>query len=94
MIFDLAASQWRRMRSDYQDVLEAQYAAAEHTCNGYLVNARGRAAGVTGMTVFTGPPNVVAAYASDELVEHLSVHPRLTLADFERQWLEAEVLAS
>lgn len=89
-IFDVATAQWRRMRAEYQDVLDAQYAAAEHTCNGNLVNARGRAAGVTGMDVFTGPPNVVTAYASDELAEHLRNHPRLTLAEFERQWLDSE----
>lgn len=87
-IWSHAGSQWRAMRRDFQDVLEAEYARAVDETAGNMVNARGRAKGVTSMDVFTGSWNIVAAYASDELKEHLRLHPRTTLQAFERYWLE------
>lgn len=88
LIFATASAQWAAMRAAYQDVLEAQYEAAEEATNGYMVNARGQAKGWTGMAVFTGPPTVVQAYASDELKEHLAAHPRTSTRAFEAQWFE------
>lgn len=88
VIFDSAAREWAQMRRDYQDVVEAEYAAALAATNGYMVNRAGVERGWTTWRVFTGPPNVVAAYGTDELRDHLAAHPRLTLARFEQQWLD------
>jgi len=88
VIFARARAQWHAMRRDYQDVLEAQYAAAEEATNGYMVTAEGQSWGWSGWSVFTSNPTTQAAHGSPELLEWLREHPRLTLAEFERQWAE------
>jgi hypothetical protein len=79
---------WREAREAYDAVLLSAYARAEEATNGALLNARGRAAaGVTAISLFMGPAVRAYAYASPELVEHWEKYPRMTFADFERQWL-------
>jgi hypothetical protein len=57
-----------------------------------LVNKAGRAIGVDGDDLFTGPGGYAAKYASEELMEWWQKHPRLTLARYEIQWLKGRGL--
>lgn len=84
LIFQAAAAEWRRVRDEYELHLEAQYAQALEECNGVLLNARGKAAGIDSFSLFRGPGRRAAAYASDELMEFWQRHTRLTFAEFER----------
>src|SRR5258708_8560566 len=63
----------------------AQFLQAEHELAGCLVNRRGRAAGIEPMTLWTGPRHVADAYASEELQEFWTAHPRLTGTEYRRQ---------
>ncbi|WP_349862617.1 hypothetical protein [Leifsonia sp. WHRI 6310E] len=87
-IFALAASSWRSMRAEYEIYREGAYERAETDCNGVLLNARGKKAGVDPYSLFMGNEARALAYASEELVDHWARHPRLTFAAFERQHLE------
>jgi sirohydrochlorin ferrochelatase len=89
-LFALAAGQWHTMRAEYEVVREAAYERAETACNGRLLNARGKAARVDPYSLFMGPAVRAYAYASEELIEHWTKYPRLTLADYEHQMLERE----
>lgn len=93
-IFTLGASWYRRMRAEYQDVHEAQYAAAVAATHGHMVNRRGLDRGWTSERVFTATPVAVRAYATRELLDHLAGHPRTTLAAYEAAWLETLMEAS
>lgn len=55
-IYEMAGIIWAEMRADFDRALEARYAEAEAATNGYMVNRLGRAAGVTGYDLHTGPP--------------------------------------
>lgn len=93
LIFDSAAAEYRRVREEYQLHLEAQRAAAVDECNGVLLNARGKAAGIDPFTLFKGPGVRAAAYASEELVEFWQRHTRVTWERFERasyMWADAD----
>ncbi|MEU4548788.1 helicase-related protein [Nonomuraea dietziae] len=57
----------RRVRRQYDEWVEHQYGQAEAATNGYMVNKRGRAAGVDPKSLFSGDWRRVNAYASDEL---------------------------
>lgn len=87
-IFAAAAREWERMRSAYGDYLEAHIAAAEAATNGAMLNKRARAAGVTSGRLFYSGPAFARAYASEELLDFWRTNPRMTLAQFERQWLD------
>lgn len=86
--FEQALASWRECRAEYDLVLYAQYEAAEDATRGALLNDRGRAAGVDPITLFMGPAQRAAAYASEELIEHWQEHPRTPFARFERQWMQ------
>lgn len=85
-IFANALDQWRECRDAYELHLEAQYEAASTATRGHLLNRRGLAAGIASESLFLGPRRRAEAYASDELLEFWSATPRLTYAEFERQW--------
>lgn len=87
-IFQRAAAEWAAMRSEYGDYLEAHIAAAYEATNGVLLNARGRAAGVSEERLFLAGGAFAAAYASPELTEFWAAHPRLTVEAFETAWAE------
>lgn|GEM_PF-1285401 len=85
-IFAAALDAWAECREAYALHLEAQYAAAVDATNGVLLNARGRAEGVASPSLFLGPRSRAEAFASAELREFWSTHPRVTFAQFERDW--------
>lgn len=78
------------MRLAYGDYLEAHMLAAELATKGTFRNARGRAAGITQEQLFMGGPSITAAYASEELLDFWRLHPRMTLAQYERAWVEQQ----
>ncbi|WP_424448868.1 hypothetical protein [Microbacterium arborescens] len=93
-IIGSAFADWREVREEYEEVRLAAYMLAEEATNGALLNARGRAAGIDPGSLFMGNERRARAYASPELLEHWEKHPRVTYADYERQWVrerEAEM---
>lgn len=88
-IYEMAGLIWAEMRADFERALEARYAEAEAVTNGYMVNRLGRAAGVTGYDLHTGPESRAYRYASRELLDHWSARPRLSLSLFEADWLSS-----
>ena len=93
-IIGSAFADWREVREEYEEVRTRAYMLAEEATNGALLNARGRAAGIDPASLFMGNDARSRAYASPELLEHWQQHPRVTYADYERQWVrerEAEI---
>lgn len=87
---------WRQRREEYDLALYAQYVRAEAATNACLLNERGRARKIDPLSLFMGPAVRANAYASEELIEHWRTDPRITFAQFERQWSaarEAEMYA-
>lgn len=70
-------------RAERRAVIENEYVRAEAATNGYMLNQRGREAGVEPRTLFTGPENRARKYASEELLEYWESTPRPTQAMFE-----------
>lgn len=89
-IFRAAAQQWRTIRAEFEIYREAAYIRAETACNGALLNARGKKAGINAYSLFIGPEQRARAYASEELVEHWQRYPRMTFAQFEAETLYSE----
>ena len=89
LAIDRAFAAWRECRAEYEGELWRRYAAAEHETNGALLNECGRRRGIDPVSLFMGPAARAFAYASEELVEHWSTHPRMPYVEFERQWLAA-----
>lgn len=76
----------KRRREDaeqeYRDEVYRQWLRAEAQTNGVMLNRRGRAAGISDRSLFTGPESRVKAYASPELVEFFEANPRPTRASW------------
>lgn len=90
VIFEQAAATWRQCRDEYELYVEAAMDAAERECRGVLLSERGRRAGVTARSLFSGNEATAYAYASEELVAHWAAHPRVTFADFEAAWMQPQ----
>lgn len=84
-IWAAAIAQWRQVRAEFELLREAAYELAETECNGVLLNARGKKAGIDAYSLFIGSDTRAYAYASDELKEHWARRPRITFESFERQ---------
>jgi len=94
-IISEAFSAWRECRAEYDDILYAQFVAAEEATRGAMLNARGREKGIDPLSLFMGTELRARAYASEELIEHWEQHPRITFAKFEQKWQrerEAELI--
>lgn len=81
---------WRSCRMEFEVVREAAYVRALDATNGVLLNRRGIEAGIDTYSLFIGSNIRAYAYASEELIEHWSEHPRLTFDQFERQSFEVQ----
>jgi hypothetical protein len=57
-------------------------------CGGVLINRLGQANGIDGYTLFTGPWLRAQKYASEELLEFWNQNGRMTMTQFEEQWVE------
>ncbi|MFD8948985.1 phage minor capsid protein [Streptomyces xanthophaeus] len=75
----------RQAREMYDEYVYRQYLAAEHDCNGYLLNKKAKAAGHDPGSLFYGPARIAYSRASDELKEWWGTHGRLTQAEFIEQ---------
>jgi hypothetical protein len=60
--------------------VEREWLAAEAATRGNMVHARGRAIGVSERSLFTGSEDRAMRYASRELINYWSEHPRPTAA--------------
>lgn len=89
-IFRRASHDWQRMRTDYERYLEHSYENALTGTGGVLVNKLGRSLKIDGLDLFTGPATRAQKYASEELIEWWRVNPRLSLEQYETQWVEGE----
>lgn len=76
------------MHDEWLRHIEAEYARALEGCSGVLVNAEGKANHIDGYTLFSGPATRAHRYASWELEHYWQTHPRLTLHEFEQQWVQ------
>jgi len=87
LIITDAFARLRECRAEYQLHLERQFAAADEHCVGYLLNERGRVAGVDAFSLFYGPFSRAYAYASEELLDYWArIDPRVTFEMFEYAW--------
>jgi hypothetical protein len=87
-IFTKAAQDWAAMQQDYLNHVDYQYLAAVEACSGVLVNAEGRAAGIDGFDLFRGTQRRAERYASEELLEFWIQNPRLSMSEYEDQWIQ------
>jgi hypothetical protein len=78
----------KQIRAEFEEYRLAAYEAASEACRGRLLNDRGRRAGIDAWDLFIGNEARARAYASEELIEHWTTHPRVTVAAYERQVLD------
>ena len=76
------------MHDEWLRYIEAEYARALEWCSGVLVNAEGRASHIDGHSLFSGPASRARRYASWELERYWESRPRLSLHDYEAQWIQ------
>lgn len=79
------------MKSDYLGHVDAEYDKALEFCSGVLVNKAGREQHVDGYNLFTGTQARADRYASEELKAYWLTSPRLSLMDFELQWMSGQI---
>jgi hypothetical protein len=68
--------------SQFRAHLENEWIQAERATNGNFTNKAGRAAGIDGRSLFTGPESRVRKYGSRELREYCESHPRVSRSEF------------
>lgn len=78
------------LRDEHRDIRLNYYIHAETATNGRMLNRRGMKAGIDPMRMLEGNGTYIRAYGSEELLEWIAAHPRLTFAKFERQSFENE----
>lgn len=88
-IMDAAIALQATMRDEFESYRHSMYERAADECRGELLNAQGRARGVDPYSLFIGPAARVAAYGSEELVEWFKANGRVTVDEFEANWLSA-----
>jgi hypothetical protein len=69
-------------RTEQQVEVERVRVASEAATLGYMVNAKGRARGISPDEILTGREAVFRRYASDEALDYFAVNPRPTAAYF------------
>lgn len=81
-----ALREWRVMRDEFELYREAAYSRAVAECRGELLTREASALGVDAYSLFIGPEARAMRYASEELREHWTRHPRVTVTEFEASW--------
>lgn len=79
---DRAKSRRAGHDAEFRAHLENEWIQAERATNGNFTNKAGRAAGVDGRSLFTGPESRVRKYGSRELREYFEAHPRVSRSEF------------
>lgn len=92
VIFEQASRLWKDMRDDWENDVQYEYLAALEGTGGVLVNRKGRALHIDGLSLFTGPKDRAYKYASEELIEWWNHRPRMTLAEYEKTWFTMNVM--
>ena len=73
----------RRMQDTaWAEAMHAQYLMADEACAGNLLSRKGKAAGVSEWSLWTGPEHVARAYASEELRAWWDENGRLTITEW------------
>lgn len=72
-------------RAAYKDEVRRRTVMAENATNGYMLNPKGKQAGIDPYSLFTGPESRARKYASPELKEWFDQNGRPTAADFQAQ---------
>lgn len=90
-IFAKAAEQWSEMQADFTSYRDDAYWQALEGCRGVLVNAAGQRLHIDGYTLFVSARKYAEKYASEELLEWWRTHPRLTVKEFEAQWVSGDL---
>lgn len=67
------------------------YNKALEATAGVLVNHAGKELHIDGYSLFRSPKAYARQYASEELLEHWQNHPRLTMKEYEVQWMEGRL---
>ena len=82
-----AARHGQRRMADtaWVEAAHAQYVQADELCRGHLLSRKGKAAGITEWSLWTGPEHVARAYASPELNALWDDQGRITV----QQWRDA-----
>lgn len=78
------------LREIHRDIRLNYYIQAETATNGRMLNRPGMAAGIDPMRMLESNGTYIRAYGSEELIEWIAAHPRLTFAQFEKQSHETE----
>lgn len=87
VIFKQAAVRWAEMSADYMDYVDDAYNKALEGTGAVLLNKAGRALHLDGYDLFRGPRARAEKFASEELLDYWGRVPRLSLAEFEQQWV-------
>jgi predicted GH43/DUF377 family glycosyl hydrolase len=90
-IFAEAARKWQEMSLEFMAYVDDAYNKALEATAGVLVNAEGRAKHIDGYILFRSNRAFSQKYASEELKEHWENHPRLTMIEYEKQWMEGRL---
>lgn len=93
VIFEEAAALWSEMSVDFFNYVDDAYNKALEATNGVLVNSLGRSKKIDGYILFRSTKAFAQKYASEELIEWWQAYPRLTMNEFERQWLSGRMEA-
>lgn len=75
------------VRRAYDSDTYDRWLRAETDLAGHLLNARGRAAGIDPITLFSGTATRARAYASEDLMRWWADHQRVTFTEFRAQAL-------
>jgi hypothetical protein len=79
------------MSIDFLAYVDEAYGKALEATAGVLVNAAGREQHIDGYILFRGQRSFAMKYASEELLEYWEAHPRLTMAEYELQWMSGNL---
>lgn len=92
LLFAFAAQKTREMNKAWLDYLETAYTNAETACNGVLLNKLGQQEQYFSVfeVLFKGRADIAFKYASYELCEYWETVPRMSKAQFERQWMDSQ----
>jgi hypothetical protein len=79
------------MSMDFLSYVDDAYNKALEATAGVLVNAAGREQHIDGYILFRGQQSFAMKYASEELLEYWEQNPRLTMAEYELQWMSGRL---
>lgn len=79
------------MSIDFMSYVDDAYNKALEATAGVLVNSLGREKHIDGYILFRSNRAFARKYASEELLEHWESTPRLTMAEYELQWMSGNL---